>query len=123
MAAFDDLDEVSMDEQQVETFDALSQLFDELAALAEEGFPGFDQAAREDGLDDITATETAFATVWADLKACVATHLEVTACDDSLDRDMFDSVSVTGHPPSDETMTLTVRYAPQGFLEVDIDDS
>lgn len=54
MAAFDDLDDVSMDERQVETFRTLSKLFDELAGLAEKGLPSVDQAAHEDALGDIT---------------------------------------------------------------------
>ena len=71
---------------------------------------------------DITETETRFSEAWTAIKACVETHLQRTALDESLDREPFAAISISGHPPANQEMTLSVRYERSGLLKADIDE-
>lgn len=121
MAAFD-LDDESLDERQPEAFRTAARTLDGLADIAEGDLPSADWTAHEDDPQNITETETQFAETWREIKACVETHLERTALDESLDREPFAAVSISGYPPANQEMSLSVRYDQSGLLKVDIDE-
>ena len=117
-----DLTEDSPAGRQPEVFRTFARTFDGLADIAEGGLPQFDRNAHEDHLQDVTQTDTRFSDTWSAIKGCFETHFETTALDESLDRDAFESVSISGHPPSDRAMMLSVQYHPQGILKIDINN-
>lgn len=119
MTAFD-LDDESLDERRPKALHTVARTLDELAELAEGGLPEADETTPTDAPHNIDGAETQFAETWREIRACVQTHLQTSALNESLDRDPFAVVSIDAHPPANKAMTLSVRYGQEGALKIDI---
>lgn len=113
--------EESMSDQQANALRVVAHTFEDLADVLEADLPALDQSDYEEVIQDVSATDTAFAERWDAIKACVDAHFERLSLDESLDRTTHDYVAISGgHPPEHRALTLSVRYYPEGRVKVEV---
>ena len=110
-----------MSEQQAAALRIATRTLNDLADVVEDDLPTLDQSNHDQIIEDVAATDTAFARQWADIKACVDDHFEHLSLDESLDSTIYDYVGVSGgHPPENRELTLSIHYYPEGRLKTEI---
>src|SRR5699024_1409305 len=108
-------------EQQAAALRIATRTLNDLADVVEDDLPTLDQSNYDQIIEDVAATDTAFARRWADIKACVDDHFEQLSLDESLDSTIYDYVGVSGgHPPENRELTLSIHYYPEGRLKTEI---